>query len=94
MARDRSICADDQPEKAAPTSLVPGLRIRLGGGHPDAARLGSFADVLEGGHPIEDLAVETREIVRGRGGGLDRDRDRRLGWGTPSFHHDQPCTRG
>jgi hypothetical protein len=75
---DRSICAIDQPEKAAPTGLVPGVGICLGGGHSDSAGLGSFADLLEDRDAIEDLAVETGEIVRGRGGGLDRDR--RLGW--------------
>jgi hypothetical protein len=63
---ERSICAIDQPEKAAPTGLVPGVRVCLGGGHADSARLRSFADLLESRDAVEDLAIETGEIVRGR----------------------------
>ena len=58
MTGDRSICAIDQSEKAAPTGLVPGVGICLGGGHSDSARLGPFADLLEGlvalGEEVDD----------------------------------------
>ncbi len=91
MAGDDSVRAADQPEEPAPAGLVPGLRIRLGRFHPNPARLRTLANLLQGGDAIEDYAIETGEIVGRRRGGLDRDRS--LGWGTPSFHHDARCTR-
>jgi len=91
MTGDGSVGAADQPEEPAPASLVPGFRIRLRCFHSNPARLRALADLLEGRDAIEDVAIETGEIVGGRRGSLDRDRS--VGWGDPRFHHDARCTR-
>ena len=84
VAGDRSVGAADQPEETAPAGLVPGSRIRLRCGHPNPAGLRSFADLLQGGDAIEDVAVETGQIVGGRRGRLSTA-IRSGGLGNPEF---------
>jgi hypothetical protein len=84
VARDRAICPAEQDEQAPAAGLVPGIRVGLGRLHANLARLGALTDVLELGDAIEDVAVQTRQVIGGSRGSFDRDRF--WGWGRPRFH--------
>jgi hypothetical protein len=74
VAGNRPICPTEQDEQARPASLVPGIRVGLRRFHADLACLGPLADLLELRDAIENVPVQTGQVVGRSRGSFDRGR--------------------
>ena len=76
---DRARRRAEEVGQLAPSPVVPGARVRLGGLASDAAGLTASPGRLEFGHPIEDGAIQPGELLGGSWGSHRMQPARRAG---------------